>query len=507
MMKTSEILLFAILLAALAPVAIWRAAQLLWNYLRAIASGYDVGNQPDTAEVLQPPHRRTDDREPAYSHYLFGQAWRDLRHAHWLGLRSLGRTVASGWTKILEKNFQPSSNPKPGSIARGVYKIGALGVGTLLAAPILLALTISQVLVLGLLFVASIGMLYLLRVFDTTVLWLRGATTTCRHCGRRITFAEYSCRNPACDIRHRDVRPGRYGMIFRRCYCGEKFPTMVAFGSYKLEGWCPSCDKPLTRISPEIILPMFGAVNAGKTQLIIVLTIAVETAVGRTGGTFDYANDSVRALATKAISEFLATKEVRKIGQARAPTAHPAYSIYVAPKKSRTKLLHIFDAAGEVFTNAKLIQELEYLKIARTFVFVIDPLSIGKLWCTIDPAQRETLKHHRAQQEPYTTFAETVQTVKKMGINTSKINLVVAVSKMDLIENLLHEKNVRDDRSIKRWLDADLAQGHLIRAMDHDFKNVSFFLTAALANGHNRAHPTVERFIKRTLAVEGLRLT
>jgi len=209
-------------------------------------------------------------------------------------------------------------------------------------------------------------------------------------------------------------------------------------------------------------------------------------------------------LATKAIREFLETNKVMKRGTA---TAYPAYSMYVTLKKSRKKLLHIFDAAGEVFTNAKLIQELECLKIARTFVFVIDPLSIGELWCTIDAAQRATLEHHRAQQEPHTIFAETVQTVKRMGINTSKVNLVVAVSKMDLIENLLHEKNIRNDQSIKRWLDTDLAQGNMIRAMDHDFNNVSFFLTAALADGHDRAHPTVERFIKKTLAVEGLGLT
>jgi len=282
---------------------------------------------------------------------------------------------------------------------------------------------------------------------------------------------------------------------------------MVVFGSYKLKSWCPFCDKPLTKMSPEIILPMFGAVNAGKTQLIIVLIIAVETMIRRTGGTFEYANDSVRALAKKEIHEFLTTKGVRKIGQARAMAARPAYSIYVAPKKSRKKLLHIFDAAGEVFNDPKLIQELEYLKASQTFVFVIDPLSIGKLWCTIDPAQRATMEYHRARQEPRTTFAETVQTVKHMKIDTRRVNLVVVVSKIDLIEGLLHEKNIRDDRSIRRWLDADLEQGNMIRAMEHDFKNVSFFLTAALVNGHDQAHPTVERFIKKTLVVEGLGLT
>jgi len=387
-----------------------------------------------------------------------------------------------------------------------VYKTSGLGTGTLLAALTVLIFAVSQVFTLGLLFIASLGVLYLLRIFDTTILWLRGVTMTCGHCGRRITFAEYSCSSPTCDIRHRNVRPGRYGMISRTCYCDTKFATMVLLGSYKLKSWCPHCGKPLTEMSSEIVLPIFGAVNAGKTQLLIVLMIAVETMIGRTGGKFKYANESVHAIATKAIHEFLTSKKIIKIGHAAAATAHPAYSICVAPKKGRKTLLHIFDAAGEVFTSVKLIQELEYFKIARTFVFVMDPLSIGELWRTISAAQRDALEHHRARQEPHTTFAETVQTVKSMGINTSKISLVVAVSKMDLIEDLLREKNVSDDRSIRRWLDIDLAQGNMIRAMDHDFKNVSFFLTAALADGHNRAHPTVERFIKKILTVEGLGL-
>src|SRR5215470_13180511 len=40
-----------VLLAALAPIAVWYAVQLLWTYMRALTSGFGVGKGPDAAEV------------------------------------------------------------------------------------------------------------------------------------------------------------------------------------------------------------------------------------------------------------------------------------------------------------------------------------------------------------------------------------------------------------------------------------------------------------------------
>jgi len=56
------------------------------------------------------------------------------------------------------------------------------------------------------------------------------------------------------------------------------------------------------------------------------------------------------------------------------------YSLRVAPPQGAERVVHVFDAAGEVFASRERTQELRYLRIARTFLFVVDPLSVESFW-------------------------------------------------------------------------------------------------------------------------------
>jgi hypothetical protein len=279
--------------------------------------------------------------------------------------------------------------------------------------------------------------------------------------------------------------------------------------NYELESWCPHCGKMLARgtgMAGEIVIPLFGAPSAGKSQLITVLTVAVETMVDRLGGAFEFADDQTKGEATKAWRGLVTTGRSEKTTLVAGATTVPAYSMYVKPRRGRTKLLHVFDAQGEIFNQADKVQQLKYLEVARTFVFVLDPLSIDRLWAGIAEPSRQRLHEIRARQNPHRAFEETVMTVVDKGIDLGQVHLVVAVSKADLIKEVLRTVDVNDDGSIRNWLVGELRQGNLVRAMDHYFKEVSFFLTSAVSTDNSTADSSVETFIERTLAAEGLKL-
>ncbi|MFD0203681.1 MULTISPECIES: TRAFAC clade GTPase domain-containing protein [Saccharothrix] len=508
---------FCALVLVLVPGARF-ALVLVWHYGKAVAIGYGLGKSPNARQVKSPEGKRTADAEPAWEFYLMGQAWRDVQHVHSAGAKSLWAAVVERSKVLRERHFvhPDEAHAKANPRWRGVIGYFGVGVGLVLAVPVLLLASVSAVSVLGVLLLVSLGTLYVLRAVDTVVLRVRGIRMTCNTCGLRVTFALYGC--PGCKTLHGNVRPGRYGMLYRRCRCGMTFPSLMVLTALvrrpgrKPTLWCPHSDTPHqlsddSGSTPEIVLPVFGATSAGKSQLITVFIIALEAIATRSSGKFAYADQSTRDRATNARltletkGEPGKTKAVNRDGGVVAP----AYSLRVKPRRGQGKLVHVFDAAGEIFDGVRQVQELEYFKIARTFVFVIDPMSIKAVWETFEERRKEELKDRRAQPEPFATFNDTVSTMTSMGIDMRKVHLAVAVSKADLIRHLLDDVDTEDPVAIRAWLET-LEQGNLTRAMDLNFKEVSYFLTSALPDGNHEAHHSVEKFTEKTLAEEGLRL-
>jgi hypothetical protein len=495
--------------AVLAPFVVYGiryATLLLKTSGQAFARGMGIGKEPHTAEVPKPAKGVTG-REYAHERYLLRQAWRDFRHVHVRVWAESKTTIRSCWEKLHVRHIAQVDPPRPEyTTIRRIASVG-LVLGCVLAGVSFVVLALVTAVELGTLLVAEFAALPVLSVVDAAVLRLRGVTLTCRSCGSRIARAEYTC--PGCKARHRNLRPGRYGVLHRTCGCGCRLASMSLLKGYELEGWCPHCDKQLanrTGMAGEVVIALFGAPSAGKSQLITVLTVAIETMVKRVGGTFEFADDHSRGEAAKAWRGLVTTSRSEKTRMVGGATTIPAYSMYVKPQRGRVKLLHVFDAQGEMFRSSDKIQQLEYLRVAKTFVFVVDPLSIDELWGTIDESRREGMRDIRAQQEPGKTFEETVMTVAAMGIDLQKVHLVVALSKADLIHDALGGVDVNDDGSIRAWLVGELAQGNLVRAMDNNFKAVSFFLTSAIATRNDTADASVETFVERTLATQGLRL-
>ncbi len=75
------------------------------------------------------------------------------------------------------------------------------------------------------------------------------------------------------------------------------------------------------------------------------------------------------------------------------------YSLRVAPPQGAERVVHVFDAAGEVFASRERTQELRYLRIARTFLFVVDPLSVESFRLRVPP-DRQPPRADRGEDGP-----------------------------------------------------------------------------------------------------------
>ena len=75
-----------------------------------------------------------------------------------------------------------------------------------------------------------------LRLADSAVLRIKNIRMVCPSCGERVRYPGYECpgdADPSSSMpqKHRDIRPGRYGIVRRRCLCGASMRTLLLFGS------------------------------------------------------------------------------------------------------------------------------------------------------------------------------------------------------------------------------------------------------------------------------------
>src|SRR5437899_2710666 len=74
---------------------------LVVRYVKTLTSGYGFGKQPQVADIARAPSKQPkDNHEPAYDHYLVGQAWWDFRHAHLRALTAFGDMLRKSWQDI-----------------------------------------------------------------------------------------------------------------------------------------------------------------------------------------------------------------------------------------------------------------------------------------------------------------------------------------------------------------------------------------------------------------------
>jgi hypothetical protein len=222
-----------------------------------------------------------------------------------------------------------------------------------------------------------------LRGADSALLRVKNIRMVCPACSERVPYPGYVCPGGGCARRHRDVRPGRFGVVRRRCQCGTRMSTLLLFGSSRMP---PSARTAATRWSiararrRKSSCRSSGPPAPARTRLLfsIVTQLQVWTREGQLTAEFA---DSVTT------RELDAAERVLRSGSATAktPVQLPRAHVIRVSSGKGIRILHMFDAAGERFYHSDRTQELAYLGQARTFILVIDPLSVEAFWAACRP--------------------------------------------------------------------------------------------------------------------------
>ena len=459
------------------PMVVASSAVFLVIYMTAYvrASGRALGVLGAGGTVAVPPPNRTGPGEPAYLHYLSGPAGQDLKQVARLCRQDmrLQADKARGWLKA--RFFRPGMTNYRRAV--GVLIGAGLVAGTVSTAVVLGLAAAGLLLIWGLLFLLAKTVLYVLRWLDAGMSQLRGVRLTCPSCHHRVVYPAYEC--PGCRTRHRDVRPGRYGLLRRICGCGHRMPTLLLLGSHRMTAYCPhsGCGAPMAAgagTAREIVLPMVGATTAGKTRMMLALaTTLVEerplsglAALPADAHTAGRLSDLQMSLRSKGDTDKTLPGDAMR-----------ALSFNLNGGRVR-RLVHIYDPPGERLNDSARLHELRFMRMADTFVFVVDPLAIPDVWRSLDPRARDRYEQFRSAQPPDFIFSQVLQNLEGMGVQPRKKALAVAVTKSDLIAGVPICADLGESSdAVRAWLSDRVGMDNMVRAIAKAFGDVRYFRT------------------------------
>lgn len=485
--------------------------------LAEVAVGVLWSRPPDPRPrlVAQPSVAR--DTDQAWGRYYAAQAAEDLR--------TILREAVTRWRRLPGQAYRPIDELFEEStfwtVVGGLLGAVALAIAVVIGSAAAAMLTVAVGGLLYALIAASWVLSGLLRFADRARRVVLRTSVTCQACAERPPYPAYAC--PRCGRRHGDIRPGSLGLIRRRCACGELLPTLVLLGSGHLEARCPSCDHLLSEragTTIEVVVPVYGATDAGKTSLLLAM---IEHLCQGEGGRAEPADRRTAALFQERSAELRAggTRPT-----SRNPLEPEVYSLYVplrkdpsrkdpsAPSRRRPAavwrslawrragaLVHFFDVAGERFNEGDELQGQQHMRLARVVLFVVDLLALRKFWALLTPAERERIGRARPPGVATTSYLhqQLAEGIRRMGVDPGEVRIALVISKLDVLATIGAFAQVRDGRrDPAEWLARWLGLGQVLQSMKVDFAEHKIFMTTALIDG-DRVDPSVVAVVRWTL--------
>jgi hypothetical protein len=433
------------------------------------------------------------DGDPAVLQYFYGPAIADADHAArtayrdcrglWLQCAGLVGSAFDGDGIVFSAPFGVGG-------AVGLAVGGVFGVAAAAACACIHLLTVGVCAVL--VRAAGAG----LRAADSVMLRIKNIRMVCPSCGEGVPYPGYECPNPGCPRRHQDIRPGRLGILRRYCQCGTRMRTLLLFGSAGMSAFCPSCRQSLEHRpgqAPETVLPLFGAVSAGKTRLLFALVTQLRLwsagAPSRLRAEFADADTTSKL---EHASELLSPESVTAKTPAELPRAYMVRLITA----SGARVLQMFDPAGELYYTDEQIARLRFLNQARTFILVIDPLAVPAFWDRLPEERRAGLDATRAAAPPPdVAYQVALQRIQALRVPLRRSRLAVVFSRADLTDEPAAD--------VAAWARVDLGLGNLVRSARLHFGEARFFHTAAVLSD-GVMHESIPALLRWLLAGDGI---
>jgi hypothetical protein len=296
----------------------------------------------------------------------------------------------------------------------------------------------------------------------------------CMRCFHVTQWPAYQC--PTCGRPQYDVRPGRLGLLIRRCECGTHLPTMALRAAWQLTPLCVRCGAPLASgagAARDIRIPVFGDVSAGKTRFLYASFNSLMLTARQARLDVSFPDQYSRDLANFGLGVIRTGKDTAKT----STNARVALSWRLGAGR-QSELVHMYDAAGENFRDARRPDALRFLEDGHGLVYVLDPFSIPDIRKRFAGHSAWAIRQaHAAAGDPEITYDEVASRLRDGGIPVRAQRLAVIVSKADLLRAAGLHLPVGSD-AISLWL-SDIGVHNLVLSTRHEFAEVRFFTVAS----------------------------
>ncbi len=337
----------------------------------------------------------------------------------------------------------------------------------------------------------------------TENLWHKamGTEASCPRCYHVTAWPAYRC--PRCARLHRDIRPGRLGLLARRCECGALLPTMVLRAAWRLEAVCQRCEEALRTGSAalrDVRIPIFGDTSAGKTRFMYAALDSLIATTRQAGIPLTFPDQDSEQQADVALELIRSGQDTIKTSL----TLPTALSCRIG-KGAASSLVHLFDAAGEYYHGAEMHDSLGFLENGHGLVYVLDPFSLGPVRNqTAGQNVAELALTRAAAGDPETAYGEVVSRLRDNGVAAGTQRLAVVVSKADLLTRCGIELPA-DSAAIADWL-SEAGAHNLVLSARREFAEVRYFMVASLAAGQAAGDREPGGPLRWLLAAQGARL-
>lgn len=315
--------------------------------------------------------------QPAKKSYFFEKGYIDL-----------GNTIKGAWSRNSDSIKKYVSNlqdlgdksliPK---IFFAVINIIAVIAVVVFGSIITAAITVINIAVL-IFFMAIVYIGFsIIWIVDRLYLVRNKIFTACHECKEKSLIPTYIC--PNCGAKHTNLTPGVYGILHRTCNCGEKLPTTFFNGRKLLTAECPHCGHPLSdRESRPICIPVVGGRSVGKTAFITAFSKEfIENVAPAKGIEIEFYNSKKEDIYKEITQDYISgstrmTDRPQDVNKASSIS----FSFFAKhPSFSPERLIHVYDIAGEVFTDNSEHEIQKQYEYCQGIVLIVDPFAIPSI--------------------------------------------------------------------------------------------------------------------------------
>lgn len=314
--------------------------------------------------------------QPAKKSYFFSKGYVDLKNTIVGAWKRNGDSIVNYKDKLADLAYESTMKKILLGLIYILAMISVVVCGTLITAIITILhvgvlLAFMLIIYLGFTIVWCIDRFYLKR---------NQIFTACYYCKRKSLIPIYLC--PNCNAEHTMLTPGVYGILHRTCNCGTKLPTAFFNGRKNLSAICPNplCRKPLSdRESRPICVPVIGGRSVGKTAYITAFSKTfIDKVAPDKGMKIEFYNADKEKIYKEIENDYL-LGETRMTQRSTDPNSASSisFSFFVQhPNFKPERLIHLYDIAGEVFTNNNESEVQQQYEYCHGMILLFDPFSV-----------------------------------------------------------------------------------------------------------------------------------